>query len=226
MKRVMYTYYQPFILLIGLCGLGCPCDASTYAFQAHFSYDRLDRVTKTVFPDSTNITSEYSIAYDGSILRPRVVITDQNNHLSQQFSNVREQTTATIDPLGATTAFLYDNIGQLTESIDPEGHSTIHDYDMLGRRISRVHPSAGHTKWEYNPSGNMVKQTQIDAANTPTGPYWQKRNKKVAEEPDTPPTTMTFRPMPPIRHDDCRQSRLIFPIDNSASQKGSVGSRL
>ena len=94
------------------------------------------------------------------ILRLVVEATDQNGHTSYVFSNVREQPTVTIDPLGAKTVFHYDHIGQLQESKDPEGHSTYHAYDMLGRRTDRIHPSAGHTRWDYDPAGNMTRLTQ------------------------------------------------------------------
>ena len=97
---------------------------------------------------------------DHGILRLKVEATDQNGHTSYLFSNVRNQNTTVIDPLGATTVFHYDPVGQLLESIDPEGHSTYHAYDMLGRRTDRDHPSAGHTHWEYDPAGNMLRQTQ------------------------------------------------------------------
>ncbi len=126
-------------------------------------YDRIDRVTKTVYPDGTFSTSDYTVAGDAdSILRLEVEVTDQNGHTSYIFSNVHEQNTTTIDPLGSTTVFHYDHVGQLQESIDPEGHSTYHAYDMLGRRTDRTHPSAGHTRWDYDPAGNILRQTQND----------------------------------------------------------------
>lgn len=126
-------------------------------------YDRLDRVTKTIYPDGTFSTSDYIVGNDADgILRLVVEATDQNGHTSYIFSNVREQNTTTIDPNGATTRFRYDNIGQLAKTISPDGDSTMHFYDLLGRRTDRVHPSAGHTRWEYDPAGNMCLQTQND----------------------------------------------------------------
>ena len=126
-------------------------------------YDRLDRVTKTIYPDGTFSTSDYTVGNDADgILRLEVEATDQNRHISYVFSNVRQQPTTSVDPLGAATVFHYDHIGQLQESIDPEGHSTYHAYDMLGRRTGRIHPSAGHTQWDYDAAGNMLLQTQND----------------------------------------------------------------
>lgn len=132
---------------------------STLCTQFH--YDKLDRVTKTIYPDGTFSTSDYSIGFDAdSILRLKVVSTDQNGHPSMIFSNVREQNTTITNPVGATTVFRYDNIGQLTKTISPDGDSTVHVYDMLGRRTDRMHPSAGRTHWDYDATGNMVRQSQ------------------------------------------------------------------
>ena len=131
--------------------------------NSQFSYDRLDRVTKTVFPDSTRSSALYTIDNDADgILRLEMDATDPNGHTSYIFSNVRKQNTTTIDPNGATTRFRYDNIGQLTKTISPDNDSTMHFYDLLGRRTDRIHPSAGHTHWDYDPAGNIVRLTQND----------------------------------------------------------------
>ncbi len=130
-------------------------------YNTAYSYDPLDRITKTVYPDGTHSTNKYSIDNDADgYLRLKILSSDQNGHGTQVFNNVRGQSTTIINPLGATTRFRYDNLGQLTKTISPDGDSTRHMYDMLGRRTDRYHPAAGHTHWDYDRAGNMYRQKQ------------------------------------------------------------------
>lgn len=134
-------------------------------FNTPFSqmgYDLLDRTVITTMPDGATTTAAFSVATEpgGTMLRNKVVTTDPEGNVSQTFTNVRGQNTVTVTPLGATTVYAYDHIGQLQSVKDPEGNYTTNAYDLLGRRTSRDHPSAGHTVWNYDPAGNLVRQTQ------------------------------------------------------------------
>ena len=129
--------------------------------STQYTYDALDRVTKTVFPDGTRSSALYTIDYDDDgYLRLMVEDTNQNDYTSRVFTNLREQATTTINAIGATTVIHYDPIGQLQDTRDPDGYSVSHEYDMLGRRTDRIHPSAGHTQWKYDAAGNLIVLTQ------------------------------------------------------------------
>ena len=161
---------------------------STYNTQittlsSRFFYDGLDRVTKTIYPDSTFTTSSYTVGTDAfGVLRLETDATDQNGHTSKLFSSVREQNTTTVNPIGATTKFVYDCIGQLSMTISPDGDSTKHTYDLFGRRTNRFHPSSGHTHWDYDPAGNMVRQTQCRLWNTLPKSFIKKDAIQIAME--------------------------------------------
>ena len=125
-----------------------------------YTYDGLDRITRTDYPDSTYTKMSYMVGNDGNnVLRQKTLITDQNSHTTQIFTDVRNQRTTVIDPLNNSVIYRYDPFGQLTQTIDPENNATTHIYDALGRRTQRNHPSAGTTMWEYDAAGNMLRQT-------------------------------------------------------------------
>lgn len=153
--------YHPYVENITAADSTIPLinPASSQPYTS-YTYDAMDRVTATLYPDGNSSTSEYSIAPDADgTLRLKTLNTDQNGDTSSTYNNVRDAQTTTINGVGAVTRYHYDPVGQLVETIDPESHSTFHQFDMMGRRISRDHPSAGHTEWEYDPAGNLVIQT-------------------------------------------------------------------
>ena len=133
------------------------------ACSTHFEYDWLDRPVRTTYPDGTRDSNAYSIAPDATgINRLLTAATDQNNNTSLLFSDHRQLNIQLTDPLGHTTHFHYDAVGQLTKSTDPEGNRTVHLYDLAGRRTARIHPSAGTTRWDYDAAGNILRMTQND----------------------------------------------------------------
>ena len=134
---------------------------STYCTR--YSHDVLDRVTMTLYADSTVTMTDYGIEKDATdTWRLLVRTTDQNGHVTKRFYDTRGLVTTTVGAVGESTVLYYDAFGQLVKSRDPDGDSVMHFYDNMGRRTHRIHPSAGHTRWLYDAAGNMIRQTQND----------------------------------------------------------------
>ena len=118
-----------------------------------YSYDSLNRVTQTNYPDNswdtvtyvgtdqsitTGITSSYAgqniwKAYDG---QGNLVYTIQGVTESGTFTNIY-------------TTFLYDGFNNLTKVTDTDGNITTYAYDNLGRKTGVVDPDAGTRVQSY-----------------------------------------------------------------------------
>lgn len=106
-----------------------------------FTYDKLNRLTKTTFADGSFTQVEY-------------------NSMGQQ--------RATIDQLGHRTEFTYDDMGRQTRTDYPDGTHEESTYDAEGRRLTSK-DRAGHvTSFEYDDLGRLTKTTYADNTFTST----------------------------------------------------------
>ncbi|MDR0828943.1 MAG: hypothetical protein LBN95_02380, partial [Prevotellaceae bacterium] len=129
---------------------------STGHKYSQIKYDTWGREIKTVLPDNTEINTSYSI--DNGWFKTSV--TDALNQTSHVWKDVRGLQMKMQSPLGATTQFFYDGLGQLKKTIDPETLKTVFKYDILGRTVSIDHPSRGLTFWTYDSAtANVKKET-------------------------------------------------------------------
>ncbi|MFJ4409567.1 RHS repeat-associated core domain-containing protein [Streptomyces sp. NPDC088910] len=141
-------------------------DATGVETQTATRYDGLGRVVKTTIlagngvgtPLSTTTTS-----YGGNSVTvtppkggtPTTTITDAAGHTVE----LRQYKAAT--PTGAydSTAYGYDNGGNLNKITDPSHNVWTWTYDQLGRQVKAVDPDSGTTTKAYNDRGELVSVT-------------------------------------------------------------------
>jgi RHS repeat-associated protein len=123
-------------------------------------YDVLDRVTRTVLPDSTFVTLRYGFGADRRGLPQfQTVATDANGKQKVSYRDVQEQITAVQEfNQGQTiwTSYAYDPLKQIVDVTDDRNHRTQAQYDNLGRRIALNNPDTGLTTSEYDLAGNLI----------------------------------------------------------------------
>jgi RHS repeat-associated protein len=102
-----------------------------------FTYDKLNRLTKTTYPDNSTTQTVY-------------------NAIGKQAK--------TIDQLGRETSYEYDSQGRLTTTIYPDGTSESSTYDAEGRRLTSTDRGGRVTSYEYDALGRLVKTTHPGGA--------------------------------------------------------------
>ncbi len=63
------------------------------------------------------------------------------------------------DPLGNTTSYTYNGLGQVLTVTDPLNHTTTYDYDAFGRQTKVIDPLGRTTSTTYNPAGRVESVT-------------------------------------------------------------------
>ncbi|MEV6107918.1 SpvB/TcaC N-terminal domain-containing protein [Streptomyces sp. NPDC051940] len=129
------------------------------------THDVLDRTIRTRLPDGTESATGYGFGADrAGDRRFEVVTTDAKGIATRTFNDVRQQTTAVLEPgaktgdQGAWTSYGYDALGMLTRVTDDKNNVTTSSYDNLGRRVETVSPDAGRTTTTYDPADNVVRK--------------------------------------------------------------------
>ncbi|HOU99351.1 MAG TPA: RHS repeat-associated core domain-containing protein [Bacteroidales bacterium] len=132
------------------------------SYYSTLYYDILDRPTKQILPDNTVYNYSYGFGQDffGNTCFAKTT-TDPKYLSTTECTNAYGFKTTVFAQLSATTAFVYNQLGQLIQSRDPEDNYTFYQYDMLGRMTQRTHPDAGITRFTYDLAGNVLsKETQ------------------------------------------------------------------
>jgi RHS repeat-associated protein len=142
------------------------------------TFDGLNRLTSTEFPDGTTISNSYTFldlgatkdrlnnwtfyGYDG--LRHLVAITNANNGVTTLDWCGCGSLKSVLDPLSNLTTLNYDNQGNLTNLTFPDYSSLTYQYDLAGR-MTNVFDGAGRAlHLTYN------NQDLVTAANGAYGP--------------------------------------------------------
>lgn len=148
-----------------------PCATGSGTYCTAFTYDTLGRVTKTVQPDGgytqvsyqglTTVSSLHIIRIDASVV----------NEVSTTVKNDLSQPASVTDPIGGTTSYTYDALGELLTITDPLGRVlTKNQYDTRGRKICTSDAdlgsgdcsgSSGDHSWKYvyDSLGRLISQT-------------------------------------------------------------------
>ena len=106
-----------------------------------FTYDKLNRLTRTTFVDGSFTRVEY-------------------NEIGQQ--------SATVDQLNHRTEFTYDEMGRLKRTDYADGTHDETTYDEEGRRLTSKDRSGRTTSFEYDELGRLTKTTYPDNTFTST----------------------------------------------------------
>jgi RHS repeat-associated protein len=75
--------------------------------------------------------------------------------------DVQGQLTSTVDGLGNTTRFVYDQLGRLAKATAPNLGETKYSYDLLGDRLSTVDPNGATITATYDFLGRPLTSTQV-----------------------------------------------------------------
>ncbi|MCT9929904.1 hypothetical protein N5079_06685 [Planotetraspora sp. A-T 1434] len=135
------------------------------------TYDVLDRLTKTVLPDSTIDTIGYGFGADrAGTTQFETVATDANGKSIRTYRDIRQQTTTVkeFNPAGGQpvifTSYGYDALGEQTSIVDDHDNTTTMSYDNFGRRTRLVSPDSGRTDTVYDLAGNVTKEITANLA--------------------------------------------------------------
>jgi RHS repeat-associated protein len=137
------------------------------------SYDVLDRITRTVLPDSTVSTLAYGFGADrAGTTQFETVATDANGKSKRTYTDTRQLTTAIkeFNPAGGQpviwTSYGYDPLRELTSIVDDHHNTTTAAYDNLGRRTVLDSPDAGRTQTVYDLTDNPIQKITAKLAAT------------------------------------------------------------
>ena len=128
-----------------------------------YEYDDTGRLIKETHAVGTIDEASIEYEYDGS--GNQTVITDENgNQTKFAYDNKNRVTQITeADPDGSDgeltspiTTVTYDESGNLTETIDPLGNSTNFEYDELNRQTKVTDSLDRETTYEYDDAGNII----------------------------------------------------------------------
>ncbi len=121
-----------------------------------FEYDRMGRLTRTIYPDGTSTSTQY----DASGL-PRFE-TDEMGRITERRYDAAGRLNYISDPLGATTRYVYDLVGNVTALIDPNGHMITTDYDALSRPTRVQRADGSYEGMGYDAAGNLIEHQRAD----------------------------------------------------------------
>ncbi|MEK6280646.1 MAG: PKD domain-containing protein [Acidobacteriota bacterium] len=113
----------------------------TESITTTYIHDKLNRLTKTIYPDGSFTLVEY-------------------DPVGQQG--------ATIDQQESRTEFTYDDMGRLTRTDYPDGTDEETTYDAEGRRLTNKDRSGRVTSYTYDELGRLTKTTYPDNTSTST----------------------------------------------------------
>ena len=116
-----------------------------------YTYDALNRVTKAVFPD----TSQTTYAFHG-------LTTSFTNNLSQTTSktlNAEGLPASVTDAASHVTQYVYDAFNNLLSVTDPSGNVVSNTFDIRGRKTASTDPDMGSWIYNYDVLSELTSQT-------------------------------------------------------------------
>ncbi len=140
---------------------------ATETLTTQFQYDRLNRLTKTTYPDGSTIQVEYnSIGQESAVIdqldhRTTYDYDEMGRLLKTTFADgTKEESTynaegrklTSKDRAGRMTSYAYDELGRMTKLIYPDGTFTTTTYDAIGRATASTDERGQTTLFEYDPN--------------------------------------------------------------------------
>lgn len=197
------------------------------------TYDVLDRVTKTVFPDNTTTSNAYGFGTDRSgITQFQQTATDANNHQKFYYRDVREQLTSLKEPhtpAGGSqqtiwTSYVYDPLGELTTVRDNSNNYTRQSFDNLGRRTVVDNPDTGKTETTYDLASNSIAEVtaNLRGANQQISYRYDFDRLVSVSYPNFPANNVSYTYGAPGASDN-RAGRITHVVDQAGSEDRYYG---
>jgi RHS repeat-associated protein len=144
-----------------------------------FTYDPLNRVTRTDLPNGGYTTASYqgltSVVTDHVYNAKTATWSTQ---VKTTVKNAQGLVASVTDNLGHTMSYVYDAVGNLTSATDPAQNSVSNRFDPTGRfKTDSYDPDMGHWTYAYDALGELVQQT--DAKGQTTTLKWQRPSDLV-----------------------------------------------
>ena len=118
-----------------------------------YQYDALNRLNKTVNPDST--FAEYGYDFRSN----RKSVKDPKGNTTAYSYDALNRLIAVIQSGNITTSYEYNSNQNLTKVIDANNNATVYKYDDKGRVYQVISPDTGTTTYSYDPAGNLTSKT-------------------------------------------------------------------
>ncbi|MBF0474981.1 MAG: RHS repeat protein [Deltaproteobacteria bacterium] len=176
-----------------------------------YDYDAAGQLMEIDLPDGSSLDYTYDAAHrltgledalgnsivytlDGVGNRVKEQVFDPSNHLAQTRSHAYDALNRLSQDIGAqgqTTAYAYDNNGNLTGTTDPLSHTTSNVYDALNRLVKMTDPNNGVTTYGYDANDHQTGLTDPRSLAT-AYTYDGLDNLNSVQSPDTGTTTKAY----------------------------------
>jgi len=148
-------------------------DSSVETLTVSMQYDRLNRLTNTIFPDHSHVQTIYN-----AMGTPAVTI-DQIGRQTFMDYDERGRPVRTTYPDGTSESSAYDPEGRRIAFTNRLGQATEYDFDAVGRPFRTVHPDGVTTTNYFDLAGQLRASTDTRGFNTFYGYDARGRNTSV-----------------------------------------------
>jgi RHS repeat-associated protein len=145
--RVQVQYYDSAGTRLAVHASGAVAGSSDWRRYAVLTTAPTGAVTAVVFVLLSNATG--TVHADNVKLVPRATTT-------YGYDTTGSYLTRQTDPLGASTTYSYDAVGNMTSTVNPAGGTTKVDYDGNDRPVAVTDPAGGVTRYGYDEVGSGV----------------------------------------------------------------------
>ncbi|KAF0219658.1 MAG: YD repeat [Geobacteraceae bacterium] len=154
-----------------------------------YQYDSLNRLTKSLNPDSTYTQNSYDS------LGNRISVKDPKGNSTTHAYDPLNRLSATLQPGNISTSFGYDTNNNQTSVSDANNNATSYSHDDKGRLYRTVSPDTGTTTYSYDPAGNLITKTDAKGI-TITYTYDALNRLTRITYPSDPAITCTYDTCP------------------------------
>ncbi|MBK8223167.1 MAG: hypothetical protein IPK73_19295 [Candidatus Obscuribacter sp.] len=141
---------------------------SSTGYRLVFSYDAMNRQTRTTYPDGTFEQTIWD-RLDPVLQKDRIGRTTQSAYDSL------DQKVLEVDPLGRKTQYKWCTCGSLAELTDGNGNKTKWHHDIQGRLTSKVYADNSTVNYSYEPFAGWLR-SRTDALSQTTRYYFNPDN--------------------------------------------------
>ena len=142
-----------------------PTNAALIDLTTTYTYDALDRVTKTVDVLGNEVINAFDANGQLWKVTHRFKLPDATfevrDVLTRTFDAADRVKTET-DADGNTTTYTYDEAGNVIAVLDAEGHTTRFEYDAMNRRTAVIDATGYRTETKYSQRGDVVAITNAN----------------------------------------------------------------